>query len=113
MIVACLDGEVVGFASCGRERGGNAQYAGEIYALYVLAAQQGYGVGKRLFIAGVDKLRARGYASMLIWVLDTNPARGFYEHLGGVVVGQREEPLGDANLQEVAYGWRDLGSVRL
>jgi hypothetical protein len=47
---------------------------------------------------------------MLLWVFaDNQPARGFYESLGGIPVAEDGFELGGAWLVEVAYGWRDLG----
>ena len=43
---------------------------------------------------------------MLLWVLASNPARQFYEAMGGRVVGVKSERFGDTILKEIAYGWR-------
>jgi hypothetical protein len=48
--------------------------------------------------------------SMLVWVLAENYARGFYERLGGALVGEQEITLGGVALREVAYGWPDTPS---
>jgi hypothetical protein len=45
---------------------------------------------------------------MLMWVLSANPARAFYEALGGQYVAEQEITIGAARLVEVADGWRDL-----
>ena len=45
---------------------------------------------------------------MLLWGFAENqPARSFYESLGGVLVAEYGFELGDAWLLEVAYGWKD------
>lgn len=48
--------------------------------------------------------------SLLIWVAAKNhPARGFYEALGGQLLGEKQEEFFDAPIDEVAYGWKDTG----
>ena len=44
---------------------------------------------------------------MLLWVLENNPSRTFYERLGGIVVGQKPDTVGDTAVTLVAYGWHD------
>ena len=105
--------EVVGFASGGRERAGEPQFSGELYALYVLSEAQGHGHGRELVRAVVDGLREMRLGDMIVWVLRDNAnARRFYERLGGVFV--REQPITIAStvLQEVSYGWRRLEDVK-
>lgn len=45
---------------------------------------------------------------MMVWVLKNNPARGFYERLGGKYLYEKPIQIGAEELMEVAYGWRDL-----
>jgi ribosomal protein S18 acetylase RimI-like enzyme len=107
------DGEVVGFASCGRERAGESGFAGELYAIYVLESMQRRGHGRELVRAGVGGLREMGLKDMIIWVLrDNAPARRFYERLGGTYVRKQPITIGPATLEEVSYGWRRLEDVR-
>lgn len=105
------DQGVVGFAGGGRERGDEDAYDGELYAIYVRAEHQGAGLGRRLTAAVVDRLMAAGYASMLVWALERNPWRRFYERLGGLPVRSRIVELSGVALSEVAYGWRDLPAL--
>lgn len=107
------EGEVVGFASCGRERAGETGFAGELYAIYVLESMQRRGHGRELVRAGVGGLREMGLKDMIIWVLrDNAPARRFYERLGGSYVRKQPITIGPATLEEVSYGWRHLEDVR-
>ncbi len=106
--------EIVGFASGGPEREGNHTYRGEIYAIYVLKEYQGQGIGRRLVSTLAERFLADGLASMLVWVLtDNHPACRFYESLGGEQVGRKKTTIGGTHLEEVAYGWRDIASLRL
>lgn len=99
---------VVGFGSCGRQRGTDLPYEGEVYTLYVLTDFRGQGIGRRLLGALFGALAGKGFTSALIWVLARNPARFFYEAMGGARVAVREEKLWGATLPEVGYGWADL-----
>jgi L-amino acid N-acyltransferase YncA len=99
---------IVGFATGGPEREGNAVYRGELRAIYLLADSRRIGLGRRL-VAGVAKgLIEAGFDSMLVWVLDDNPSRRFYEALRGKFVAEKVIEIGGARLIEVAYGWHDI-----
>jgi len=112
--VATDDGDVVGFASGGKERAGEDGFAGELYAIYLLEAFKRRGHGRELVRATVAGLRGLGIDDMIIWALtDNQPARAFYERLGGVFVRAQPIVIGSATLEEVAYGWRRLSDVIL
>ncbi|MFI5271588.1 MAG: GNAT family N-acetyltransferase [Ktedonobacterales bacterium] len=100
-------GRVAGFASGGPRRDGPAEYAGELYAIYLLREAQGQGAGRRLVAAVARELAARGTESLLRWVFAQNPARRFYEALGGQLLAQQQFELSGAQFTEVAYGWPD------
>lgn len=105
--------EVVGFASGGRERAGESGFAGELYAIYVVAGAQHRGHGRELVRAVAGALREMKMADMIVWALRDNlPARGFYERLGGVYVRSQPITIGTATLEEVSYGWRRLDDIR-
>ncbi len=53
-------------------------------------------------------LANRRYDSMLVWVLEKNPAKYFYESLGARPVGRKTIVIGDASLDELSYGWPDI-----
>lgn len=107
-----VSGEIVGFAVGGPEREGDSVYTGELYAIYLLETYQRQGLGRRLVAAVAQELVRRDLCSMLVWVLVDNPARGFYEALGGRRLHFRPITIGPATLEEVAYGWPDLRVVR-
>ena len=86
----------------------NLPYDGEVYTLYVLPDHQGAGNGRRLLGALFSALSAAGCRSALVWVLAENPARFFYEAMGGTLIATREEPFHGVVLSECAYGWPDL-----
>jgi GNAT superfamily N-acetyltransferase len=98
-------GQVVGVLMGGRERSGDPLHTGEIYVLYILPAYQRRGVGRGLFSAAVRRLQDDGYPSLLIWVLEKNPWRAFYDAMGGKPLRTAELDIGGVKLVEVAYGW--------
>jgi L-amino acid N-acyltransferase YncA len=104
-------GQVVGFACGGPGREPQPALDGELYAIYVLQAHQGRGLGRGLVAAVATDLYTRGFKSLLIWVLKDNPSRGFYEALGGQIMAHQEIDIGGASLAEVGYGWLDLASL--
>ncbi|HEY7294275.1 MAG TPA: GNAT family N-acetyltransferase [Dehalococcoidia bacterium] len=106
--------EIAGFASGGPEQSGTiAEYPWELYAIYLLAGRQRRGAGRLLVTALVQRLRERGARELLLWVLAENqPARRFYEALGGTVVRERSITIGGADLAEIAYGWTDLEALQ-
>ena len=120
-VAVARDRGTIGFGSCGRQPAPDlvaAGFAGEFSALYLLAAHQRQGVGRRLMRLMAQDLLAREMEGAALWVLrDNEPARRFYEALGAAVAGQRIERvdphIGERArapdvLYEVAYGWPDL-----
>ncbi len=111
VIVAEDAGTVLGFGSCGASRSTDLPYGGEIYTLYVDLDHRGLGIGGALLKALFAKLAAERFDSALVWVLRDNPARFFYEALGGRLVAHRRERLWGVRLRQVAYGWQDLAQA--
>jgi ribosomal protein S18 acetylase RimI-like enzyme len=101
------DGAILGFGSCGRNRD-NKEFAGEVFTLYVAPDWQNQGIGKRLLIALFERLVAQGCHSAIIWVLRENPARFFYQRLGGRDVRHRNFVVGGQRIEAAGYAWRDL-----
>jgi GNAT superfamily N-acetyltransferase len=99
---------VIGLASGGPERNGDPIFSAELYAIYLLGANQHRGIGSQLFQSVARDLNQAGHRSMLVWALSANPTRSFYEKLGGEVVDQKEIEIAGGNFTEVAYGWRDI-----
>ena len=102
---------VVGMSSIGASRDGGLGYDGEVYTLYVDPAYLGRGAGRALLRADFAALRARGFASCMIWAHARNPARFFYEAMGGRLVAERVQSMMGDCVPEVAFGWRKLALV--
>lgn len=101
------DGTIVGFGSCGRNRGGDGQ-VGEVFTLYVGPDWQNQGIGRALLLALFERLVAQGCASAIIWVLRDNPGRFFYRRLGGREVRRKSFIVGGKRLEAAGYAWPDL-----
>lgn len=101
-------GQIVGFATGGPNRTENTGYNGELYAIYISNDFRDQGIGKKMVVKLAAWLSERKYNSMLVWVLEKNPARYFYEALGGRYVGRKQIEIGGAELFEVSYGWSDI-----
>ena len=99
---------VVGYAVGGSSRDPTPP-DGELYAIYLLAGWQGVGAGRLLLDAVRQALADRGMLSMVVWVLADNPARRFYERMGGVPVGSRRIAFDERTLEEVSYVWSPPG----
>jgi GNAT superfamily N-acetyltransferase len=106
--VAEADGQIIGFVIGGPERTGHAVYTAEIYAIYLLQAYQGRGIGRALVQAVVGWLLDKGYTAMLIWVAAKNPATNFYAALGGQPFDSKTESFGGGEIEEIAYGYDDI-----
>jgi len=104
-------GSVVGFAACGAARDDARDYESELYAIYVDQNVQRRGLGRRLVLSVAQDLKARGFDSMLIWVLADNQYRRFYESIGGTQVRKREVAVGGKTLPELGYGWRGMDAL--
>jgi len=106
VLIATIGDQVVGLTSFGAAR--DLPCDGEIFTLYVAVDWQNQGVGGRLLRAAFESLHRAGRRSAGLWVLAENPARFFYQAMGGQLIGEREEPFAGTLLTENAYAWSDL-----
>lgn len=101
--VAIVNDEIVGFVLYGEERTGEyPNHTNEVYAIYILENHQGNGIGSALLEHAVQSMCEAG---LLIWALEMNPFRTFYERKQGQVIDQKDREFGELLLREVAYGW--------
>jgi ribosomal protein S18 acetylase RimI-like enzyme len=100
-------GDIVGFGSCGACRG-EPNFTAEVFTLYVAPDWQNRGIGRLLLLAMFRRLFAKGHGSVVIWVLRENPARFFYQRLGGKEVRRKLLPFNGMQVPATGYGWPDL-----
>ena len=99
---------VVGMTSLGRARDAGLGYDAEIYTLYVDPLLTGRGVGRTLLSGAFAALAERGHTRCVIWAHSKNPARFFYEAMGGKLIAERTTALAGMAVPEVAFGWPKL-----
>ena len=76
----------------------------ELLALYVKPDQKRRGIGKTLMNYVKDDFRHQGKKHMILWCLKDNmPSRGFYEAMGGKLVGEKEFDLNGHKYPEVGF----------
>jgi GNAT superfamily N-acetyltransferase len=99
VLVGTADDRVVGIASGGRSRDDPPEPPAEVYAVNVLAAHHGTGLGARLFEAVLDAVA--GDAPVSLWVAAQNArARSFYRRYGFTPDGLTKR-LDDAEIDVV------------
>jgi ribosomal protein S18 acetylase RimI-like enzyme len=101
---------IVGFASGGRARSG-VREAGEIETLYLLEDWRDRGVGRRLMRALAAHLNAIGCRSVILWVLRDNPARWFYQHLGGRPVAEQTIRFAGQPVIQLGLLWEPITAL--
>jgi ribosomal protein S18 acetylase RimI-like enzyme len=106
--VAEMDAIICGFISGGRLREAVSDFDGEIFAIYIAEEAQQRGCGRAMMRKLAGELLQDGLTNAVVWVLEKNPACGFYSRLGGELVGRQTITIGGSELIEVAYGWRNL-----
>lgn len=99
ILVAKIDGKVVGFVSYGKSPNADLENAGEIFALYVLKYYQHQKIGLALMNAAFEHLK--DFKTIVLWVLKGNEhAIHFYETYGFSFDGASEEiVLGTTNTE--------------
>ncbi|MCB1382950.1 MAG: GNAT family N-acetyltransferase [Notoacmeibacter sp.] len=106
ILVIEIGGDIVGYATYGRNRARELSEEGEIYELYILPEYQGIGLGSRLFDAARDALARHGLSGLVVWALEDNSiAQSFYLGQGGHDVAEGVEVFDARALKKVAFTW--------
>lgn len=114
--VAEENDRIVGFAQCGPNRDPElaGMFSGELYGIYLLKDWQRKGLGRQLVLAVTRFFLLHQVESMIVWALTSNqPARRFYEALGGEYLCEREIEIQGHKMGETSYGWKDLRRIAL
>ena len=105
-------GELIGLVFGTPAGGDGPPTTAQIVALYVATEKRGLGIGRSLLLAAARRLADLDYRMLRIGVLTANqPARGFYEAMGGVAVEQRLFDEDGHQLPETVYAWPDIAHV--
>jgi ribosomal protein S18 acetylase RimI-like enzyme len=95
-------GEVVGFAGVGpcREEADD----GELYTIYLHPSRWGGGIGRALLRRAEEALRASGFPSAILYVLEGNErAERFYRAAGWEQDGSKVDEFHGATVTELRY----------
>ena len=109
LIAEHAEAGIVGMTSYGPARDGAGSYDGEVYTLYVDPCFTERGVGRALISAAFADLRRRGYGAAIVWAHAGNPARFFYEAMGGRMIARRMARVMGNAVPETGFGWDRLG----
>lgn len=104
-LIMLENGTIIGTLSFCRSRWKQYDDYGEIVAIYFLPEYMGKGYGKYLLDRAIEELKALGFETVLLWVLEDNRrARNFYEKYGFTLSGEyRIDNIGGKELWEVMY----------
>ncbi|NGZ76737.1 GNAT family N-acetyltransferase [Saccharibacillus alkalitolerans] len=106
-------GQICGFLDYGIDRETGRIGEAELYAVYLLQSEQRKGIGRRMMRQMVERLRESGYLSLMVWVLEQNPAVHFYRKLGGEELDRKQIRIGEETFTEIALHWRDIARLTI
>ena len=109
--VATVDNQVIGEMTYAYSRNENFLNSGEITSVYVLKEYQGLGIGKQLFLKGIEECINLGFNSMIVNVLKGNNAIKFYEKFGGKKIAQKKENLDGILITEYIIYFDNLKEI--
>ncbi len=104
--------DILGFAAGGDIFHSGYSYDSEGYAFYVLEEYQQQGIGTLLMDELVTFLVSMNFKSMIIWVLEENPACEFYAKLGGIEKERKMDKYGEKEFLLTGYVWEDIRKLK-
>ncbi len=111
LTAAAASGEVCGYVLARVQVDAPPDYSAEVLALHVSPAQRGRGIGRALLRGALIELQQRGCANVMLWTLEGNPIRRWYERLGGQKIDCKTWDMDGWLIHEVAYDWDDLSAL--
>lgn len=104
-LVMLKDDKIIGTSSYCKSRWEKYKDWGEIISIYFLPEYMGKGYGKSLLEKAVEELKAMGFETIFLWVLEDNHrARHFYEKCGFKNSGEYyDDKIGGKQLRELQY----------
>lgn len=107
--VDCEIPRVVGFLHGGPDKAPGEGFSAQLYTFYILQEFQNKNRGSSLFRHFVIWLLENNFSDLRLWVFEDNPARRFYEKLGGKLQALRKPcEIEGQTYPIVSYGWFDL-----
>ena len=104
-LVLLDDDKIIGTSSYCKSRFADYKDWGEIISIYFLPEYMGKGYGRQLIEKVIDELKAMGFETIFLWVLEENHrARHFYEKCGFKNSGEYyDDKIGGKQLRELQY----------
>ena len=93
-LVIEVDSKVVELVNFGAGRDTNDDNSGEIRAIYILPEYWSQGLGKKLFLAAIEKLQEIKFDKVYLWVLKDNiRATDFYNKMNMVCTDYKKQSI--------------------
>lgn len=110
LVAEIAPGNIIGYLVVEQTRQEEARYDCEVVALHVNREYHRQGAGRALMAEAARKMQALGCRSLGLWVMDGNPAAGFYERLGGQPIGEKFFEIEELNVscRELGYDWKRI-----
>lgn len=104
-------GEIIGFADCGRRETNNVPNSGDLTSIYLLEEYQGYGIGRQLLKQLFLQFKELEVDQVFVEVLEDNRTRYFYEYYGAKLVKKESITIAGTELNLLIYEWIDVNRV--
>ena len=110
-VAATPDEGIVGYVLAQVKLDIHPGYDAEIVALHVRLTTRYKGLGRALLRAALQELDSLHCSSVMLWTLQGNPTRQWYEQLQGILLGEKHYQVEDWDIVEVAYGWKPISNL--
>jgi ribosomal protein S18 acetylase RimI-like enzyme len=101
-------GDVIGFCDGGLARELAEIVDGQIYLLYIQKQHRRIGIGRALMEKMGEHFKTLGAGPIALGVIENNqPARRFFEKMGGAFYSEMETLIKDGSLVEAIYAWEE------
>lgn len=112
LLVAEEDNEIIGFCGGGLNHDlKTKKYKSDLAVIYILDQFHKKGIGTKLVLEFIKHIKEMDLNSMVIWVLEDNKSKIFYEKLGGSLIAEKMIEFSGKFLKGIAYGWDNLDRV--
>ncbi|MFJ7637872.1 GNAT family N-acetyltransferase [Peribacillus sp. NPDC097225] len=105
------EGEIVGFADCGKKEKNTVTESGDLTSIYLLEEYQGKGIGKQLLKQLFLQFQALGFNRVFVEVLEDNNTRYFYEYYDASLLKSEKITIAGAEMNLLIYEWNNLNQV--
>ena len=105
------NGEIVGFADCGKRENNQIDHSGDLTSIYLLEDYQGKGIGKMLMKQLFNQFKKLGYNRIFVEVLKDNKTRNFYEYYGAKILKSEKIKIAGTELGLLVYEWSNISEV--